>query len=438
MAGNWTMENVLDLQREGVLHVEDGNHGEYRPRPDEFCTEGFAFIRASDMNGGHIQFTSAGKINDTALRRIRKGVGKPGDVLFSHKGTVGKLALVPDDAPPFVCSPQTTFWRSLDEDRLDRRYLYCFMRSMLFRNQYQCRKGETDMADYVSLTAQRTFQLAIPPITEQREIARVLAQLDDKIELNRRMNETLEATARAIFRSWFVDFDPVVAKIDGRQPYGMAADTAALFPEHFEESELDPIPLGWSRGAIADIAQYVNGRNFTKNATATGRMVIRIAELNSGPGSSTVYNAVEADPVNTAYPDDILFAWSGSLDVYRWHRDEALINQHIFKVICTDCPKWFVYFQLQESMPFFQHIAAGKATTMGHIKRSHLSEAALALPTEPLLERGTEAIQPMYDRIHRNERETMTLASIRDALLPKLLSGEIRLREMDKIVTAVA
>ena len=110
MVGEWRSASVSELQREGVLLVEDGNHGEYRPRPDEFVDEGVAFIRAADMDAGRVLFESASKINERARTRITKGIGAPGDVLLSHKGTVGKVALVPNGSPPFVCSPQTTFW----------------------------------------------------------------------------------------------------------------------------------------------------------------------------------------------------------------------------------------------------------------------------------------------------------------------------------------
>ena len=144
------MRSVLELQNKGTLLVEDGNHGEYRPRSDEFGQGEHAFIRAADIDDGRVLFDSAQRINDQALARIRKGVGQGGDVLFSHKGTVGKLALVPLDAPPFVCSPQTTFWRTLDEGRIDRRYLYYFMRSSAFTDQWMARSNETDMAAYVT------------------------------------------------------------------------------------------------------------------------------------------------------------------------------------------------------------------------------------------------------------------------------------------------
>src|SRR5271166_2589637 len=115
MAEEWRTATVAELQRDGILLVEDGNHGEYRPRPDEFTDSDVAFIRAADMDVGRVLFESASKINEVARRRITKGIGAPGDILLSHKGTVGKVALVPDGAPSFVCSPQTTFWRTLNE-----------------------------------------------------------------------------------------------------------------------------------------------------------------------------------------------------------------------------------------------------------------------------------------------------------------------------------
>src|SRR5207245_1980587 len=112
----------------------------------------------------------------------------PGDILFSSKGTVGKLAIVPMEAPPFVCSLQTTFWRTLDENQLDRSFLYAYMQSSWFIRQWQAIKGDTDMADYASLTSQRQFRVPLPEIYFQRDVASVFQPLNDKIELNRRMN----------------------------------------------------------------------------------------------------------------------------------------------------------------------------------------------------------------------------------------------------------
>jgi type I restriction enzyme S subunit len=275
-----------------------------------------------------------------------------------------------------------------------------------------------------------------PDKEEQRAIVRVLGALDDKIELNRRMNRTLEELATTLFRSWFVDFDPVVAKAAGRKPPHLRPELAALFPNHFQDSEVGQIPQGWEIKRVEDLARYVNGRAFTKEASGKGRMVIRIAELNSGPGGSTIYSDIDVTPEHVARPGDLLFAWSGSLDVYRWYRDEAIINQHIFKVVCEKYPQWFVHGQLREAMPFFQDIAADKATTMGHIKREHLSQAILAMPPKQLLDAADKIFQPLYEKQLANERESLTLAALRDTLLPKLLLGELRVKQAEKLTEA--
>jgi len=233
----WRSFTVAELQEDGVLLVEDGNHGEYRPRPNEFIVGGTSFIRAADLKDGTVQFAAAGGINDVALARVRKGIGQPGDILFSHKETVGKLARVPMESPPFVCSPQTTFWRVLDESRLRRDFLYSFMRSRSFIDQWWARKGETDMADYVSLTAQRQLRVAIPPPDVQRRISEPLTAIDDLIENNRRRIEVLERMAQAIYREWFVRF---------------------RYPGHedatFMESPLGPIPKGWEVRPLGEIS----------------------------------------------------------------------------------------------------------------------------------------------------------------------------------------
>jgi type I restriction enzyme S subunit len=288
----WGQHTVAQLQDAGSLLVEDGNHGEYRPLPHEFSALGVSFIRATDLGVGYVQFGSASRINDAARARIRKGIGAGGDVILSHKGTVGKIAFAPMDCEPFVCSPQTTFWRSLDQGAIDRRYLYYYLCSDDFRRQLDARKGETDMADYVSLTAQRELKVSLPPIDEQRSIGCILGALDDKIELNRRMNQTLESMARAIFRSWFVDFDPVVAKAAGRQPLGMSADAATLFTGEFCESELGAIPKGWTVESIGDRASKVQ-YGYTQSASEVAGWAevledYRHSGWQSGLGSGTV------------------------------------------------------------------------------------------------------------------------------------------------------
>ncbi len=391
--------NAADLIADGVLRIEDGNHGEYRPLKHEFVDDGVPFIRAADMTSGVVDFAGAGRIDDVARARIRKGVGEPGDVLLSHKGTVGRVAVVPADAPDYVCSPQTTFWRSLDHDRLDQRFLRCALESNSMQRQLQVLMAQTDMAPYVSLTDQRRLMVPLPPIDEQRAIAEVLGALDDKIAANTRLVETLDALRRARLQPMLDDAEP--------QP-------------------------------LSDIAEFVNGRAFTKDASGTGRVVIRIAELNSGLGGSTVYNDIDVDDRHLARPGDLLFAWSGSLTVHRWYRPEAIVNQHIFKVIPKDgYPMWCVNGVLQRKLAEFRAIAADKATTMGHIQRRHLDEPVL-VPRREVMERNDELMSGLWQRALAAEMESERLAATRDALLPLLMSGRVTVKDAQSVVEGVA
>jgi len=438
MRGEWQEYIVRELQEIGQLLVEDGNHGEYRPRRDEFCKEGTAFIRASDMNRGRVLFDSASKINGTAVVRIRKGIGVGGDVLLSHKGTVGKLAMVPLDAPPFVCSPQTTFWRSLDPDAVDRRYLYAYMHSPHFRQQLDSRKGETDMADYVSLTAQREFRVLLPPIADQRAIAHILGSLDDKIELNRRMNETLEAMAQAIFKSWFVDFDPVRAKRDGRDTM-LPGAIADLFPDSFEDSELGEIPEGWHTKPIYGCANFINGNAFKSTDFSednSGLPIIKIAELKNGITGQTKLTINQYEVKYNINTGDLLFSWSGSpdtsLNVFIWTLGRGWLNQHIFRVIPhREAERAFVYYLLKSLRPAFIEIARDKQTTgLGHVTVKDMKRMQVVFASDKFIDTFDKIIRPIYNKIISNSLESQTLADIRDGILPKLISGELRVPDV--------
>ena len=426
------MRSVLELQDEGTLLVADGNHGEYRPRSDEFGQGEYAFIRAADMDDGRVLFDSAQRINDQALARIRKGVGQGGDVLFSHKGTVGKLALVPFDAPPFVCSPQTTFWRTLDEGRLDRRYLYYFMRSNAFTHQWMARSNETDMAAYVSLTAQRHLNVALPEIDEQRAMAGVLGALDDKIEQNRRTARALERLAQAIFRAWFVDFEPVIAKAAGAASFpSMPQPVVDGLPARFVDSEIGPVPKGWDLKPIATIATFLNGlalQKYPPRGDGGDLRVIKIAELRKGSAEGAAWANSDVAKQYVIGDRDLLFSWSGTLEVEFWFGGKGALNQHLFKVTSSHFPSWFCFLWIRQHLPWFRAIAASKATTMGHIKRGHLQETPVVVPPNEVLHAANEVIGPIYDLFGELMIESRKLAATRDVLLPKLLSGELRAR----------
>lgn len=430
----WLACTVVDIAAPTPNALVGGPFGSNLVSSD-YAESGIPVIRGQNMGpgrwiGGEFVFVSLEK-----AEQLRANLAHPGDLVFTQRGTLGQVAIVPEKPYDMYLVSQSQMKLTADPSKVDPHFLY-YVFSLEEQRDYVLRNAIQTGVPHTNLGILRDTPLLLPSLADQLAIAKILGVLDDKIELNRRMNETLEGIARAIFKSWFVDFDPVRAKMEGREPYGMDAETAELFPRSFEESSAGLIPSGWRWGSIAEVATYVNGRNFTKDASGSGRMVIRIAELNSGPGASTVFNEVDAQRENVANPDDILFAWSGSLGVHRWHLDEALINQHIFKVVCDESSQWFVFYQLQESMEFFREIASHKATTMGHIKRGHLAEVAVALPPEELLTAASRIIDPPYRMIHVLERESQTLAALRDTLLSKLISGEVQLRDAEQMAEA--
>lgn len=303
---------------------------------------------------------------------------RTGVILSAIGANAGKTWLA---TGKWSCIKNTIRFFSKDESVADTRYLYWATQS---HATFPLRGSAQP---FISQGDAREVAISLPPISEQRAIAATLGALDDKIESNRRIIGLIPRLVRAHVNS--------------------AISHSSTFI------------------SVSDLATFVNGGAYTKGATGTGRMVIRIAELNSGPGRSTVYNDIKVPDEKIARAGDILMSWSGSLGVYRWYRDEAIINQHIFKVSPTGYPAWLVFDRLNEVMSVFRGVAADKATTMGHIQRGHLISTNVEIPTQGALEELETKISPLWDRLLLAERENLDLEQLRDALLPELLSGRI-------------
>lgn len=279
------------------------------------------------------------------------------------------------------------------------------------------------------------IEIEVPSPRRQQAIASLLGALDDKIDLNDRINRTLEELARAMFKSWFVDFDPVVARRDGKAPVGVPTDAVELFPSHFEDSELGPIPKGWHVAPLDSVASFLNGlalQNYPPRGL-DDLPVIKIAELRAGTADGA--DGCGGIPAEYVIDDgDVVFSWSGSLMVDVWCGGRGALNQHLFKVSSEQVPKWYYLGWVNEHLPEFQAIAADKATTMGHIRRFHLSDAKVVVPDDRLWVVMNAVQQPMLDQIIHNRIESRTLARLRDTLLGPLLSGEITIKTAEKAV----
>ena len=248
------------------------------------------------------------------------------------------------------------------------------------------------------------------------------------------MKETLEGVARAIFKSWFVDFDPVRSKTEGRDT-GLPKHIADLFPDSFVDSELGEIPRGWEIRGLDKIAVFLNGLALQKYPPKDGGSlpVIKIAQLRTGNTDRADKASIDLDPNYIVADGDVLFSWSGSLECVFWAGGPGALNQHLFKVSSTYYPKWFYYLWIHEHLKNFRHIAAGKATTMGHIQRHHLSDAKAIIPNPGVFNAANNLIAPIIDRIIHLRIESRTLAALRDTLLPKLINGELRVKECREI-----
>ncbi len=312
-------------------------------------------------------------------------------------------------------------------DHLDTRFLKYVIGSRDF-TEYVLSVQTGTAVPHISARQIKEFEFSLPPLPEQRAIAQILGTLDDKIELNRRMNETLEAMARAVFKSWFVDFDPVRAKMGGRAT-GLPQDLADLFPDRLVESELGLIPEGWEVKPLDEIAVFQNGLALQKHRPQINEErlpVVKIAQLRSGKTDSGEWATSNIRPECIINDGDVVFSWSGSLMVTVWCSGRAALNQHLFKVTSTRFPKWFFLHNVRFHLADFQTIAAGKATTMGHIKRHHLSDAVCTVPDGRLLAAVDGPLSAIFERSLSANIQSRILAGLRDTLLPKLISGELR------------
>lgn len=330
-----------------------------------------------------------------------------GSVLFSSRAPIGYVAIVAND----MCTNQG-FKSVIPNEETDSEFLYYLLK---YNKDNIASQGSGTTFAEVSGKTMKEIEVMVPKETEdQRRIASILSSLDRKIELNNKINADLEEMAQAIFKNWFVDFEPFK---DGK----------------FVDSELGMIPEGWKVGRLTEIASYMNGlamQKFPPENTEDSLPVLKIKELGQGfCGTDSDRCSCNIKDECKIHNGDVIFSWSGTLLVDVWSGGDCGLNQHLFKVTSKDYPKWFYYYWTKHHLQEFIHIAKDKAVTMGHIKRGHLEEALVAIPDNDSMEKAHELFEPILSKMISLRLESSRLSLLRDTLLPRLMSGEIEVPE---------
>ena len=411
-------------------------------RKIQFSSTGKPVIKIAEIKGGisgQTKFT-----NQTFDDSVRI---QPGDLLFSWSG-----------------QPETSidaFWwrgpegwlnqhvfRVTPTNGIDTTFFYYLLRYLNPNFIGIARNKQTTGLGHVTKRDLEDIEVAFPPLLEQHAIAHILGTLDDKIELNRRRNETLEAMARALFKSWFVDFDPVRAKAEGRQPPGMSAEIAELFPDSFEESELGEIPAEWEIRPIGELVRAVGGATpSTKNPAfweegshcfATPKdlsglasaVLTRTARHITDAGLAKISSGLL--PVGT-----VLLSSRAPIGYLAIAEIPVAVNQGFIAMICDgSVPNHYAIQWVRVNMESILANAGG--TTFAEISKTNFRPIPSLLPSRPVLDQFVAVVAPLHSRVVANVKESATLAELRDTLLPRLVSGELRVQDAERLVGEVA
>lgn len=398
-------------------------------------SNGAKYIGLEHIERGTLHLNGYGSANDVSSA---KSQFRTGDILFGKlRPYFRKVVRAPFDG---VCS--TDIWVVRAKEGIDQGFLYYWMASQEFVNFSMQGSEGTKMprAKWEHVSRHKIPYFALP---EQRAIAHILGSLDDKIKLNRQMNRTLEKMAQAIFKSWFIDFDPVRAKAEGRDP-GLPKEIADLFPNSFEDSELGPIPKGWKVRSIGEAVQCVGGSTpSTKNPKywdgGTNPFVTPkdMSSLTSpvilGTERHITYAGVEKISSRQLPVGTVLLSSRAPIGYLAITEIPVSVNQGIIAMICNgDLPNHYVLQWTRTNMDIIKSNAGG--TTFAEISKRNFRPIPVVIPPLDPLDAFVDQVGPLHQQLVLNCLESRELTAIRDTLLPKLISGELRVPDAEKLV----
>lgn len=441
------------------------------PMTNEYIDNGIPFLRSKNIDEYDVKWDDMKYISLEFHKKLSKSALKPGDVAIVRTGKPGTTCVIPNNLEEANCSDIIIV--RVNNELLCPHYLSYFMNAMAHGQVNAHVVGAVQQ--HFNVGSAKKLEIPLPIRAIQANIVHVLKTLDDKVKLNRQINQTLEQMAQALFKSWFVDYDPVVDNaLDAgffeqdlefsdellRQAKArkMAREEGTfkelpdvirqLFPAAFTycaepSSGLGGwVPVGWGNVAIYSLADFVNGaayKAFEPNMEQRGLPIIKITELKSGVTPQTAFSDRDMPEKYRLNTGNILFSWSGnpdtSIDTFIWTHGEAWLNQHIFKITPPNGPgeRSFVLMALKYLKPIFAEIARNKQTTgLGHVTIADLKRLQIVKPEPRILAAWDSLVTPYVNQAFTLTQQAHTLAKLRDTLLPKLISGDLRLDEIEE------
>lgn len=412
---HWELLPLGEVCARGGGDIQTGPFGSQLHASD-YVQQGVPSIMPQNIGDNRVSTDSIARITEKYAERLARYRVKKGDVVYSRRGDVERRALIRESESGWLCGTGCLRIR-FGESGVDPLYASQYLgdprvRSWVVRHAH----GATMPNLNTSILSELPF--VVPPRDEQQRIAEVLGTLDDKIELNRKMNETLEAMAQALFKSWFVDFDPVRAKAEGRDP-GLPAPIAALFPHSFEESPLGPIPAGWPVLNLGELIELAYGKALREQDRIAGQ----VAVYGSNGQIGWHYERLAPGP-------GIIVGRKGNPGIVIWAATDFFSIDTTFYVIPKGAVKslCFLFFALKA-----QHLGSlGADSAVPGLNRNLAYLSKQLVPPSSLLAVFEQEIQSLFKRIQHGNVESVTLRAMRDTLLPKLVSGEVRLVPHDE------
>jgi type I restriction enzyme, S subunit len=439
MEGDWRETTIGEIAAPVRNALVGGPFGSNLVSRD-YVDAGVPVIRGQNMGGRWVSGEFA-FVTNTKAASLNANIARPGDIVFTQRGTVGQVSVVPTGKFDRYLVSQSQMKLTVNRDLVEPLFIYYVFSTSEQQNYIRQNAIQTGVP-HTNLGILRSTPVPLPPLREQRNIAHILGTLDDKIELNRRMNETLEAMARALFKSWFVDFDPVRSKAEGRDS-GLPKPLVDLFPARLVDSELGEIPEGWDVARFADTIDIVGGGT-PKTAVAeywdgdipwfsvvdapTGSEVWVVDTEKKVTRAGVESSSTRVLPVGTT-----IISARGTVGRIALVGVPMAMNQSCYGLRGRSGGHGFYnYFSTRELVARLQQHAHG--SVFDTITRDTLAGVSVVTTPAELIDEFEKQVGPSLERIRAAFLETCTLAALSETLLPKLISGELRVKGAEKYI----